>query len=218
MAEFISKRQPSIIPVCHCGISRNWTENENFKLIETKLIKHQNDPLGKYQIRTQTALIFFIFFCDASKQNEELDLFQTLYLDMRTKKIAHEINIDKLLHKLSFGDMVAAEAKYHRTSLIKFGNSYWNHNNDKWEQANEQLIKGITFSKVLEFIEESILACDETTTPVFYLKELTEMYKKHPIAQGATETASSVNWTRLKNAVLENVLGLYATKNMFYLL
>ena len=154
----------------------------------------------------------FFFLYDASKQNEELHLFQTLYLDMRIKKIAHEINIDKLLRKLSFGDMVATEDKYHRSGLIKFDNSYRKHNNDKREQANEQLIEGIAFSKVLEFIEESILACDETTIPVFYLKELTEMYKKHLIAQGATETASGVNWTRLKNAVLENVPGLYATK------
>ena len=98
---------------------------------------------------------------------------------MRIRKIAHEMNIDKLLRKLSVGDMVAAEAKYHRTYLIKFYNSYRKHNNNKREQANEQLMEGIAFSKVLEFIEGSILASDETTNPVFYLKELTEMYKKH---------------------------------------
>ena len=73
-------------------------------------------------------------------------------------------------------------AKYHRTCLIKFDNNYQKNNNDKKEQANEHLMEGIAFSKVLEFIEESILAFDETTTPVFYLKELTEMYKKHLIA------------------------------------
>ena len=43
-------------------------------------------------------------------------------------------------------------------------------------------MKEIAFSKVLELIEESILASDETTTLVFYLRELTEMYKKHFIA------------------------------------
>ena len=40
----------------------------------------------------------------------------------------------------------------------------------------------IAFSKILEFAEESIVASDETTIPVFYLKELAEMYKKHLIA------------------------------------
>ena len=43
-------------------------------------------------------------------------------------------------------------------------------------------MEGIAFSKILEFTEESILASDETTTPVFFLKGLTEMYKKHFIA------------------------------------
>ena len=33
---------------------------------------------------------------------------------MKIRKIAHEMNIDKLLRKLSVGDMVATEAKYHR--------------------------------------------------------------------------------------------------------
>ena len=52
--------------------------------------------------------------------------------------MAHEMNIDKLLPKLSVGDMVATEAKYRPTCLIKFCNSYRKHNKDKREQANEQ--------------------------------------------------------------------------------
>ena len=158
------------------------------------------------------------FFCNDSKQNEELHLCQTFYLDMRIRKIAHEMNIDKLLRKLSVEDTVAIESKYHHTCLSKFYKSYRKHNKDEREQANEQLMEGINFSKVLEFIEESILASDETTTPVFYLKEITEMYKKHFIAQGATETANSVHRTRLKNAILENIPGLCATKSGKYVL
>ena len=51
---------------------------------------------------------------------------------MRIRNIAHEMNIDKLLRKLSVGDIVATEAKYYRTCLIKFYNSYRKHNNDNW--------------------------------------------------------------------------------------
>ena len=79
-------------------------------------------------------------------------------------------------------------------------------------------MEGFIFSKVLKFIEESILACVETTTPEFYLKELTEMYDRHLIAQGTTETANSVHRTRLKNAILENVPGLCVTKRGKYVL
>ena len=79
-------------------------------------------------------------------------------------------------------------------------------------------MEGIIFSKVLKFIEESIRASVETTTPEFYLKELTEMNKRHLIAQGTTETANSVHRTRLKNAILENVPGLCVTKRGKYVL
>ena len=47
--------------------------------------------------------------------------------------MAHEMNIDKLLPKLSVGDMVATEAKYRRTCLIKFCNSYRKHNREQKE-------------------------------------------------------------------------------------
>ena len=131
---------------------------------------------------------------------------------MKIRKIVHEMNIDKLLRKLSVGDMVATEAKDHRTCLIKFYNSYRKQNNEKRKKlTRNQLMEGIAFSKVLEFIEGSILASDETTTQMFYLKELTEMCKKHLIA-------NSVHQTRLKNAILENVPGLCTTESGKYVL
>ena len=42
------------------------------------------------------------------------------------------------------------------------------------------------------------------------------MYKKHLTDQAATETAISVHRTRLKNAILDNVPGLCATKSVKY--
>ena len=132
------------------------------------------------------------FFYNASKQDKELNLCQTLYPDMKIRKIDLKISIDKLLRKLTVGYMVATGAKYHCIYLLKFYNSYQKHNN-KRNQAKEQLMEGIAFSKVLEFIEESILASDEAATPVLYLKELTGTYKKHLIVQEATETANSVH-------------------------
>ena len=64
------------------------------------------------------------FFCDTANLCEELHTCQTLYLDMRIRNIAQEMNNAKLLIKLSEGDMVATEAKYHRGCLIMLYNSY----------------------------------------------------------------------------------------------
>ena len=43
-----------------------------------------------------------------------------LYLDNRTRQIAHELADTKLMAKLSEGDMVATKAKYHRKCLVYF--------------------------------------------------------------------------------------------------
>ena len=43
----------------------------------------------------------------------------TMYVNMRVQKIAHEMLDTKFLKKLSEGDMVATETKYHRPCLVK---------------------------------------------------------------------------------------------------
>ena len=62
------------------------------------------------------------FFCDKVEACGTLHSCQTLYLDMRVRKIAHELADTKLLAKLSEGDMVATEAKYHLKCLVLFYN------------------------------------------------------------------------------------------------
>ena len=64
------------------------------------------------------------FFCDAKNDSELLHECQTLYLDMRVWKIAHEMLDTKLLKKLCERDMVAAEAEYHQICLVKLYNKY----------------------------------------------------------------------------------------------
>ena len=153
------------------------------------------------------------FFCDTAKVNEELHTCQTLYLDMRIRNIAQEMNNAKLLIKLSEGDMVATEAKYHRGCLIMLYNSYRKHNYNKMEEREVQMLEGIALSEVVEFVEESILVSDKDTTPVFKLKDLTELYQNRLRMYGAEEAANSVHATRLKNKILENVPGLCATRS-----
>ena len=82
------------------------------------------------------------FFCDTAKVNEELHTCQTLYLDICIRNIAQEMNNAKLLIKLSEGDMVATEAKYHRGCLIMLYNSYRKHNYNKMKEREVQMLGG----------------------------------------------------------------------------
>ena len=62
------------------------------------------------------------FFCDNRDGSEILHECRTLYLDMRVRKLAQDMMDTKLLNKLSEGDMVAIEAKYHGSCLVKLYN------------------------------------------------------------------------------------------------
>ena len=75
-----------------------------------------------------------------------------LYLDMRVRKIAHDSNNSQLIAKLSEGDMVATEAKYHHASLAKLYNQYRSINRNRPKEMNElELIKGIAFFRIICF-------------------------------------------------------------------
>ena len=64
-------------------------------------------------------------------------------------------------------------------------------------------IIGIAMSEVIYFIEETIRSSDKS--PVFMLKDLTAMYKKHLLEQGIDEY---IHATRFKDCLLESIPGL----------
>ena len=68
------------------------------------------------------------FFWDKKDSDEILHECQTLCLDAFVRKIALEMQNSKLISKLSEGDMVATEAKYHRQCFLKLYNNYHNFN------------------------------------------------------------------------------------------
>ena len=83
------------------------------------------------------------FFCDDIKDTDTLHDCQTLYLDMRIRKIAQDMSDSKLLSKLAEGDMVATEAKYHRSCLIDLYNKYRDFKRRKFtDEYQDEFAKG----------------------------------------------------------------------------
>lgn len=60
------------------------------------------------------------FLCDKLEKIGILHSCQTLYLDIRFRKISHELAGTKFLAKLSEGGLVATEAKNYRSCLVQF--------------------------------------------------------------------------------------------------
>ncbi len=63
-----------------------------------------------------------MFFCDKEETKESLTQAQTLGLDKRVRDAATQLQDEKILAKLSAGDMIAVEAVYHKTCLAALYN------------------------------------------------------------------------------------------------
>ena len=152
------------------------------------------------------------FFCDKTDSADNLNECRTLYLDMRVRKIAHDSNNSQLIAKLSEGEMVATEAKYHHACLTKLYNQYRSINRNRSKEMNElELIKGIALSKLFAFIEDSIDSND--SIPVFLLKELKKFYQERFERNNAPEDfVKNVHSARLILKILEEIPGLREDK------
>ena len=124
-------------------------------------------------------------------------------------KIAEALCNTKLLSKLSEGDMIATEAKYHLKCLTNLYNTYRNHVSSKPPHCSDkERYKGIAFSEVINFVEDS-LDHIEGGVPVFKLCELVNMYRKELERYNVSE---NIHVSRFKQRILDNVPCLSQSK------
>lgn len=92
------------------------------------------------------------FFCDEC--TGDLHKVSTLKLDHRVRKCASILQDNKLLSKLSCGDMFAQDAVYHSkclASLYKKANNVNNNNSDA--QQNDNILNGLALAEIISHIE-----------------------------------------------------------------
>ena len=106
----------------------------------------------KIEIRTFSQTCFF---CEVNGDAENLHICQTLKLSEKVKSMAIELGDSKIVAKLSQGDMVATEAKYHKSCLNKLFNGYRSIKNSSEHSGDEEFIEGISIS----YFSLSFLCC-----------------------------------------------------------
>eukprot|EP00794_Sanderia_malayensis_P004251 gene4251-4816_t len=159
------------------------------------------------------------FFCGEQDDKANLHQCETLTVHQRVKRCAEDLGDTHILAKLSEGDMVAIEAKYHVKCLVRFYNNHRAHarktrSNDNNENA---IMKGIALSEVVNLIQGKILI--DKQTPVFYMKDLRQVYEDRLRFLGAPEDIiKNVNVTRLKNDLLREIPGMCEQKNGKYVI
>ncbi|KAG1712127.1 hypothetical protein GQR58_002434 [Nymphon striatum] len=142
------------------------------------------------------------FLCSESKTKEKLHKVCTLLLDLRVRRVAYDLQDEKLMTFLSTGDLISLEAKYHLRCLANLYNkarkiTTKDKDKDTSLASDDQTCTGIALAELIFYIEERR---EEGKVKVFKLADLTKLYKKRLEQLGIDVTR--VNSTRLKDQIL----------------
>ena len=141
--------------------------------------------------------------CDEHDSDKNLHHARTLGLDKRIRDAAILLSDDKLLARLSEGDLVAIEARYHKNCLTILGNRVRAIKSSKPAADVEyEIIYGVVLAEIVSYIQEC--CCVEETIPVFKLSALKTLFCKRLVEYGASEEyKSKIHSTRLKEKIIE---------------
>ena len=145
------------------------------------------------------------FICDEC-DDRALHSVSTLGLDDRVRECASLLNDEKLIAKLSGGDLIALEAKYHTQclSMLYRKAQYAKEEGEESEQPRRRL-DGIALAELVSYIEEFRTSGAEL--PTFKLADLANMYKSCLQRLGC-DTTARVNTSRLTERLVFQIPGL----------
>ena len=151
------------------------------------------------------------FFCEKpAKASEQLHHASTFGLDARVRECALELQDQGLLAKLSAGDLIAQEAKYHAQCLVSLYNRARKVKDPQEEEDNSlQINEGIALAELITYIEDA--RADSEIAPIFKLADLVRMYHTR-VEQLGTPVSVRVNSTHLKNRIIAHFSDLQAHK------
>ena len=145
--------------------------------VSRKQTKQRSQNAGTSGVQTRSAFshttaLDLCFFCNEPAGTTYLHEASTHKLDMKVQRCALQLEDRKLLAKLSAGDMIALEAKYHRNCLTTLYN--------KARQATEKEenyshLHGIAFAELVAYMEGMR---DEESVSVFKLTDMVSLNKK----------------------------------------
>ncbi len=137
------------------------------------------------------------FFCGKSAARDVLRNASTLEVDIYVRQCALKLQDKPLLAKLSAGDLIAQEAKYHARCLA----SLYNIARDTKvpESSADDVNHGIAFAGLVSYIEE--VRIDSLIAPVFKLVDLVNLYHTR-LEQLGTNITGRIHSTKLKNRIL----------------
>ena len=175
----------------------------------TKIAKDKATPITSKKTRSSFESRNYLnicFFCDTQ---DDATLASTMKLDANVRSAAQQLGDEKLLAKMSEGDMVAIEAKYHIKCLNNLSNKLRKQNNESDNASDEDSINyGMALVKLTDIINNTIQ--NATEVPVFKLSELKVTFNHILISHGTHDF--NIHSTRLKDHLLQHIPGLESLK------
>lgn len=140
-------------------------------------------------------------FC--SQISGKLHQCSTMRLDHDLRKMATDLQDTNLLARISGGDLVAIEAKYHHQCLCTFRNRHRAMQRESCSSSSnrpEKLMEARAFAELISYIEYTV----EDGTFIFKLSEIHTLYEERLHHLGISK---KVNKTRLKMQLLDHFAG-----------
>ena len=136
-----------------------------------------------------------------------------MHLDTRLHECATTLNDGKLLARLSGGDAIAQELKYHRTCLTNLYNRETSHlkslEKSSCRSEAEADVYPLVLSELVKYMVETSLSLEGPA--IFPLADISQMYAQWLEQLGID--SPSVNKTRLKENLLIEIPELETHKN-----
>ena len=127
----------------------------------------------------------------------------SLEMDKKVREAAAELLDERLVTKLSEGDLVATESKYHKTCLAEFYNKVRTFaSKASTAEQEKSIVEGIVVAEIERYMRE-IIEVESDNIPFFYLKELKNLYVQQIKYHGyAVEYEHS---TRFEEEILKRI-------------
>ena len=172
--------------------------------------EQENGPAKKYRCRSsfQEMPKDCCFFCGEGPL-ESLHEAATMHLDSRVRKCAQDLQDESLLAKLSVGDMVAIDAKYHLQCLVSLYNRASALSTTRKTDESRKVNEGIALAELLAYMDEMRMNAD--VAPIFKLSDLVKLYSSRLEYLGVEQHVRPHS-TELKNRILAHIPELKAYK------
>ena len=140
-------------------------------------------------------------FCEGGAEGDKLHCFATMETDTSVRRMALQLEDFELLGRISGGDLVAIDARYHLKCLITLRNRHRSLCKQQAQHENEPATAETDEAKAFEELVQYINGCLENGTLWFKLSDLFTLYVRNLEDHGIIKT---VNKTRLKNLLLDH--------------